>query len=590
MVQFNLGDIRLKDSKILKFGDSDEFTFFCNNENQLTLKSTTDLGKLAFTAGTGGIVIDSSAGSGTSGTVNGPISLISKADSNWQVTSANLNLETAGSGNVLITAAESMNLTGSANSTYQVNSANLNLKTDTTGNVAITAADALTLSSSNGAINLNATGAANVVANENDLSLSTVTSGNVIITSAGSISETAGTSHTMDAATIVSIGTTAATDVFIGRDGQNTTINGNLIVSGTTTTVSGNSTIFTDNLIVLNSGPSGEPLGATYDGGLLVDRSAADVTSDVPSHATGTSTGSTTTTVKLEDSTDYTNHYIKLTDGLMNGQFKLITSMTGDEATVSEWQSTPLTGSNFTVGSSGTTLVGIETQFETELRVGATISINDQNYVVLSIADDVNATLDGVNSTDGNAPSSAMLSPGNVTYSIYKRSLVGMFYQEATDKFVFASTLSDPGQATVTIGDFLDVKMNAITTTETANAAWSGSSFTSGAMLMDGGLGTTKNIMIQGDGSSVGDSLMTIAQTNANGAQPTLYMSQADNTQGIISIKSASADGGKIQSLVKSTVSAEADLSGFVKVYIDDTNSTNGITSGYYFIPIYALA
>lgn len=73
---------------------------------------------------------------------------------------------------------------------------------------------------------------------------------------------------------IVSVG--ASDNVSITTD--TVTINGNLVVSGDTTTISTTNSAITDNIIVLNDGESGAGVTATY-AGILVDRgSSANVT------------------------------------------------------------------------------------------------------------------------------------------------------------------------------------------------------------------------------------------------------------------------------------------------------------------------
>ena len=73
---------------------------------------------------------------------------------------------------------------------------------------------------------------------------------------------------------IVSVG--ASDNVSITTD--TVTINGNLVVSGDTTTISTTNSAITDNIIVLNDGESGAGVTSTY-AGILVDRgSSANVT------------------------------------------------------------------------------------------------------------------------------------------------------------------------------------------------------------------------------------------------------------------------------------------------------------------------
>lgn len=73
---------------------------------------------------------------------------------------------------------------------------------------------------------------------------------------------------------IVSVGTSDNVSITTST----VTINGNLVVSGATTTISTTNSAITDNIIVLNDGESGAGVTATY-AGILVDRgSSANVT------------------------------------------------------------------------------------------------------------------------------------------------------------------------------------------------------------------------------------------------------------------------------------------------------------------------
>jgi len=102
-------------------------------------------------------------------------------------------------------------------------------------------------------ISIDGTAASNVTVTGNDLTLSTATSGNVIIASAGT----------------VGIGTTSATAITIGRSGITTTINGDLDVNGTLTTIDTTNLQIKDRFIQVASGST-----SSTNGGLIVNTTA----------------------------------------------------------------------------------------------------------------------------------------------------------------------------------------------------------------------------------------------------------------------------------------------------------------------------
>jgi len=102
-------------------------------------------------------------------------------------------------------------------------------------------------------VSIDGTAASNVTVTGNDLTLSTATSGNVIMDSAGT----------------VGIGTTSTTGITIGRSGITTTINGDLDVNGTLTTVDSTNLQIQDKFIQVASGST-----SSTNGGLIVNTTA----------------------------------------------------------------------------------------------------------------------------------------------------------------------------------------------------------------------------------------------------------------------------------------------------------------------------
>ena len=573
--------------------------------DQLLIRANYADGGLAFDAGTGGITLDATMGTGSSGSTAGPISLISKAASSWAVSGAALTLsaantiETSASGSISKTAASGMTLTATAGTLALAATAGATTETSGT-TITKTGATGMTLTATAGALALAAT-AANT----------TETSGTTIV-------KNAGTSMSLDAVTTVSIGTSTATNVTIGNssnpvtiNGNTTTVNGNLVVNGTTTNILSTTLLEADNLLVLNSSTGGNPVGAGNDGGLLIDRSAADIqantTNDTPV-SSGTSVGVTSglaapTSITLGANTNYNGSYVALTSGLLSGQIRKLSAMTGSSGVAtlnSAWTPAALTGTSFSV--SGTVLTGVGTAFNTQLTAGSNIAINGVNFVV-SATPTLATTAAVVSLSNTSASTATLIAPGGgTTYNIYSVALVGVFWQESTKQFVFASTSADPGQGVVTIGEYLNAKMNSLTANSisisgTAAANWNGTTLT-GSLVLPGGLGVSKNVIVRTDGAAVSAPPMSLTQTTTG--QPVLTMVQNDPVQPVLSITGTSngtgvAFGTTAAATLVSTSGGNntnliLELQGLVQVSITDTNVTaNGLPSQAYYVPLYIL-
>jgi hypothetical protein len=133
----------------------------------------------------------------------------------------------------------------------------------------------------------------------------------------------------------INIGSLNTVPITIGTNMSTTTIKGNLVVNGTTTTVESNVVTIDDNIITVNNAPLG-----TSDGGLAIkryqeanDNNNGDVVQDVPEF-TGTVQAATTTTITF--STDasnvenfYNGYWIKITGGEGMNQVRRIKSYSG---------------------------------------------------------------------------------------------------------------------------------------------------------------------------------------------------------------------------------------------------------------------
>lgn len=224
----------------------------------------------------------------------------------------------------------------------------------------------------------------------------------------------------------------------------NTIISGNLTIIGTTTSVQSTNTLLTDNIIVLNSGPSG-----TKDSGFLIQRyqsdndtSIGDVVNDTAyfTDSLPLQTGMTSIQLKLSISASssdnyYNNWYIKITSGFSNNQVRKIISYVGS-----------------------TRIATISSAFTTQ------------------------------NPTLGDS------------VSLYNKPYLGLFYSELNDRFEFGSTVQDPGQTSIALTDYLPIIFRSATSTSTQEST----SSTTGGILLTGGLGinnTTDAVSITSGGA-----------------------------------------------------------------------------------------
>lgn len=131
----------------------------------------------------------------------------------------------------------------------------------------------------------------------------------------------------------INIGAAVTAPVTIGTPDSTTTILGNLVVQGNTTTVDTDVVTIKDNIILLNNGPTG-----TADGGIAIGRfqyannaSKGDVVKDVP-EITGTARGGTAYTILLsanDTQTEpeyYAGWWLLITSGTGSGQVRRIKS------------------------------------------------------------------------------------------------------------------------------------------------------------------------------------------------------------------------------------------------------------------------
>jgi hypothetical protein len=230
---------------------------------------------------------------------------------------------------------------------------------------------------------------------------------------------------------------TIAGGVGIAQDfyvGGNATISGDLIVNGSTTIVESNNVAIGDNILVLNSGPSG-----SHDSGLLIQRyqnandtGTGDVVNDSPVYTDtlGSQIGLSSSQIKFSNNTSTTDNYyqnwwIKIITGFSTNQTRQITSYNGTShiATLNS----PFTNQNPSTGD---------------------------------------------------------------TVSLYNKNFVGMIYNETYNLFEFGSTVSDPGTTSVSLTNYLNLLANGLTLTSSVVSTNS----TTGSIICYGGIGINSTI------------------------------------------------------------------------------------------------
>jgi hypothetical protein len=269
---------------------------------------------------------------------------------------------------------------------------------------------------------------------------------------------------TVYSSTTVSTNSSNGSAIFLGGVGiggnlnvlGNTIISGNLTIVGTTTSVQSTNTLLNDNILVLNSGPSG-----TKDSGFLIQRfqydndaATGDVVADAPYYTNilPIQSSITNTQVKLSSAASsiddaYTGWWIEVTSGFNSNQTRKITGY---------------------VGSSR--IATIDTAWTTQ------------------------------NPTIGDS------------VSLYNKSYVGVIYSEIYDRFEFVSSVGDPGQTNLIYTDTIPIYFSGATSTSTQPST----SFSSGGIIATGGI--SSNCTVDATGITAGGSLSlaggaTIAKT-----------------------------------------------------------------------------
>lgn len=626
-----IGKIIFGTDSLIKLGTSHQLQLIANNSS----------GSIFLSSGTGGISLDSTSGSGSSGSQNGPILLVSKAASSWINSQSNLSFETLSSGDINISSVDSVNITANSNSSWTNTTSKITLKTLTSGDIDLTSA---------GAFNFNSSGN----------SIITVSSGNL----------------TLDANESLEL---VSTTVNIGTEGGVINVLGNLHVSGTTTTVNSTNLNIGENAIILNSSPS----GSNIDSSILMKRSGVDITTydsfPTSSYTTGSSVGvsgiASYNSLKLNssDTTTAINSWIKITSGLFSDQIGQVVSIDASDATIkTNSSSIQLTGSSFFVSSSGTVLTGVGSLFTSELQIGQEILVtNDitETYYVSDISSDtiailtgntsniegVNceilmvpwdpidlasgtytvsgssgsmivtcsndftstissgcsvqfvisgtketyyvtgiltskiATLSNTNLTTGSSSVGYLISPGSgLNYNVYNNIYAGIVFKASSKEFRFETTLSS-SLTNIEPISLLDIVANKATlnnisltgeTISSTTGSWSTGSYSIGSL--SGGVlsllgGLSSNSNMIIESSTILGPLVDIRQCSST-AEPVLSLTQANYTAPILTIS------GKSSPLGTGDFSTYTDPTKSIVSAVGNGNITGAQIEGYFMV------
>lgn len=144
----------------------------------------------------------------------------------------------------------------------------------------------------------------------------------------------------------LSLGATYASDVVIGRSGKNTTIQGNLIVEGTTTSTESETVLVSDNHLYLNAGYTGT---ARIQGGLVVNTQRVGNVVDV----TGAYTSGAITGVTVSVANYFTSgSFIQISDSEKNDGLYEVDSQIGTTLLIKTGAASPYVQNTFVPGPS----------------------------------------------------------------------------------------------------------------------------------------------------------------------------------------------------------------------------------------------
>lgn len=251
----------------------------------------------------------------------------------------------------------------------------------------------------------------------------------------------------------------------------NTVVNGNLTVNGTTTAVDTTNTVINDNLLLLNSGPSG-----SRDSGVIVQR-----------YQTENDTGSG----DVVGDTLYTTDVLPIQSGSVTStQVQLSVSASAQD--------------NFYVGW--------------WIKVASGFSVNQVRKIISYVGATRIATL-------SSGWTSQNPSSGDVVH-LYNKPYVGVIYNEIQDRFEFGATVNDPGQTFVSFTEDIPIAFSSATSYSTTASTNS----TTGSVVCYGGISvasttnassvTSGGCLTIAGGASISQKLY-VGSLNVNGTEMT---------------------------------------------------------------------
>lgn len=422
----------------------------------------------------------------------------------------------------------------------------------------------------------------------------------------------------VDSAGSVKIGTDGTTSLIIGSETCATTIGGDLIVNGKSTFIEKESLAVDDNLIVLNTVPS----GTNIDAGILIQESPNDIVANgtpAASYTSGEQEAANTNQLKLSntDVTSEVGKIIKITQGLYAGISLMIKEISGSVATfTTNWPEFTLEGDINTaevnsggffgvlvivgsdldgsIFSEGCSILVVDTDGNEHLLKVISIVIG-YNNIAMHVEPSSVFTIDVTKDIK-------VVSPGNsLSYEVYNNFMAAMYWDVQDQAMTFASVTADPGYGSITPGDLLNIKVKgaivenfSIDGTDPAVYDSVNDKFESGALILKGGLGTTSNIVAIADTSVVDAPVLQLNQTSTDNTAKSVVSLSQGYTQGAFlefTGSSSTENGVTVPGYSFLGVDNEevtATLGGYVRVKINDLNTGDGnLGNDYYYIPIF---
>jgi hypothetical protein len=286
-----------------------------------------------------------------------------------------------------------------------------------------------------------------------------------------------------------------------------TILNGDLTVRGATTSVVSNNTVLSDNVLVLNSGPSG-----SKDSGFVVQRYQVD--NDVGSG-------------DVVNDSIYILDILPLQDSVLSTQVILSASASSVDGYYNGWW----------------------------VKVASGFSNNQVRKIIGYVGSTRLATLSSPWTTQNPAV-------GDNLY-IYNKPFVGLIYNEINDRFEFGATAADPGSGNVSFTDRLPLQVSTIACVSTQHSA----NATTGGILLSGGLtitNTTDSQSVSSGGTITTLGGASVAKKLRVGEE--LYVSGVNltpNAQDIFTTISFEAENNRVSATDITGVAFNSSIWGF---------------------------